>query len=276
MSLSNILTPFQYAFYVLGQSPFPSATFASTNNFRRFFFKLPVLVLLCVSVYVTILLFRNDYYITCVNRGLDIIHFLLIMSSLITNLVITYQCIFQDQFWTQLQDMLFKLETEFEDLLPNKNVKFTKFRNVFVIKCVTMLISYFILILAMIMSRITNESVHTTYMVVLAFINDLCAFHVVFYVDLIKKFLKTITDAFQDISEDHDEIKCLNAVFIDTKFIMSMKKLHSSIHKTVAKVNEFFGLFLLSYIVQQFLVISYYIFWIFLNKFNVGPWSSLG
>lgn len=276
MSLSNTLAPFLYIFYLLGQSPFPSAASALTNNFKRFLFKLPVFVLICVSLYVTIVTFKKDYYVTCKNRGLDMIHFLLIVSSLITNLIIAYHCIFKDPFWNQLQTSFGRLESEFYDLLPNKNLKLSTFRNFFVIKCFAMVISYIILILAMIMSRLRSESFDASYMVVSAFINDLCALQVVLYVDLLKQFLKTITCAFQDINGDNDKAKCLGEAFIDTKFIVSMKKLHSSIYKTVSKVNDYFGMFLLNYIVQQFLVISYYIFWIFLNKFSGGPWSSLG
>lgn len=275
MSLSNTLTPFLFTFYFLGKSPYPSAT-ATTNSFKRFSFKLPVFVLVGVSLYVTIHIFTNDQSVPCLNRVIDIIHVLLIISALITNLVSAYQCIFHDRFWIQLQESFYKLQTEYQDVLPNKNLNFAKFRMAFVLKCSAMLISYIILVFARIMSRISNAYYRTSYMVALSFFNDLCALQVVFYVDLIQFFLKTITYAFQDINRVTDNGKCLSEAFIDTKFITSMKQLHSSICKSVDKVNEHFGLFLLSYVVQQFLVISYYIFWIFLNKFDVGLWTTMG
>lgn len=274
MSLSKTLIPFLYTFYLLGQSPFPLATSALKNNLNRFLFKFPACILIVGCLYLTIHFLKNDYHVAWDNRGLDIIHVLLMMSSLITNFVVAYQCLFQGTIWTQLQESFCRLDTEFRDLLPNKNVEFTKFRNFFLIKCSAMLGSYFVLIFAMVMSRITNKELYTSYMVVLTLINDLCAFQVVFYVDLTKFFLKTVTCSFYDITGD--KAQCVNEVFVETKFILSMKKLHSSIYKTVDKINEYFGLFLLSYIVQQFLVISYYIFWIFLHKFNVGLWSGLG
>lgn len=256
MSLSNTLTPFLYTFYLLGQSPYPSVPSPSTNVLQRFLLKVPGFVLVCASLCVTINFLRNDNFV-------GIIHIALIMSSLSTNLVIAYQSLFQGSSWIQLQELFSRLETEFQDLLPQTKVKLTKFRIWFLIKCTVTSALYFILLLAMIMSRITNEYFHTSYMIVLALTSDVCAFQVVFYVDLIQSFLRTITDAFQDF---HGE----------AKFIMSMKKLHSKIFKIVEKVNEYFGLFLLSYIVQQFMVISFYIFWIFLNDFTFAPWKSLG
>lgn len=274
MSLSEALTPFLYSFYIIGESPFPSVRLASKTKFVKFLFKLPVLILICVSIYVTIHFLRNDYFVACDRRGLDIIHILLIMSSLITNLSISYQCLFHGTCWTQIQESLCRIETEFQNLLPNTNLKLSKFRKQFLLKFFVILLSYFTLSLAMIMFRIENvEYYHKTYMIVLTIINDSFALQVVFYVDLIKLFLKTITDTFYGGGVD---AKCVNEAFIDTKFILSTKKLHSSIYKVVEKINEYFGFFLLSYIIHQFLAISYYIFWIFLNKFTAGFWSSVG
>ncbi len=274
MLLSKTLTPFLYAFYLLGQSPVPSVLSISENYFKRFLFKLPVSILICISLYVTVHFLRNDYYVEMVNPALNVIHVLLIISSLITNLIIAYQCLFRGSYWIKLQKSLSELETEFHNLLPNKSVKLAKFRNVFLIKCFAMMASYFMLILAMIMLRLSNEHFNTSYMIVLAFINDLCAFQVVFYVDLIKFFLKTITYTFRDI-DDGKSVVATDAVVV-TKLLTSVKQLHSSMLKAVDRINEHFGFFLLSYIVQQFLQISYYIFWILLNRFGKNPWSSLG
>lgn len=275
MSLSEISKPFLYAFYLLAQNPFPSAKFNSKNNVIRFVSKLPVFILICVSLYVTLYSLRNDPYVSAENKAREIIHVSSIISSLITNLTIAYQCLFLTKTWTEVQDSFCKLETEFQDLLPTVNVKFTKFRKDYLIKCFVILVLYSISILAMIMSRLLDEKFLTSYMVVLAFINDLNAFQVMFYVDLSKLFLKTITQAFGDV-DGVDSVKCVNDKFNESKFITSMKKLHLSVRKTVDKVNKYFGLFLLGYIVQRFLMISYDIHWILLNRFNVGIWLSLG
>lgn len=273
MLLSKTLTPFLYTFYLLGNSPFHSATSATKNYFEKFLIKLPILCQISFSLFVTVHFLRNDYVVVCENQGLEII-VLLILSSLITNLVIAYQCLFRFASWIQLQESFGRLETEFLSFLPNQSVNLNKFRNIFLIKCFVMLASYLVLLLAIIMSRLTGSYYHTSYMIVLAFINDLGAFQVVFYVDLSKFFLKTISHSLRDISSGND--KCVNETLTETKFLAQAKKLHASIYRTVNKINEYFGPFLLSFIVQQFLVISYYIFWIFLNKFSFSPWSSLG
>lgn len=274
--LSEISKPFLYTFYFLAQNPFPSPTFDSKNKFKILLCKLPVFLLICVSLYVTIYSFTNDQYVTVKNHAREIIHVLIIISSSITNLTIAYQCLFLSKTWTQLQESFYRLETEFQDLLPNVNVKFTKFRKRFIIKCVVMLVFYIISIFSMIMSRITDEKVLTSYMVVLAFFNDISAFQTIFYVDTIISFLKAITQAFREYDSRSDAIERSCEKSTEAKFIESMKKLHFGIWKTVDKINEFFGLFLLGYIVQQFLMISYDIYWIFLNKFNVGIWLGLG
>ncbi|KAJ6633780.1 putative gustatory receptor 2a [Pseudolycoriella hygida] len=123
----------------------------------------------------------------------------------------------------------------------------------------------------MVMSKITDEKFVTSYMVVLAFFNDLSAFQTIFYVDLSIVFLKSITRALRNYDAEKDSCEKSS----DVKFIKSMRKLHLCIWKSADKINEYFGLFLLGYIVQQFLVISYDIYWIFLNKFNVGIWLGL-
>lgn len=273
--LSDISKPFMYTFYFLAQNPFPSTTFNSKNKCKRLLCNLPVVLLICVSLYVTMYSFTNDQYVTSKNHAREIIHVLLIISSSVTNITIAYHCIFLSKTWTQVQESFFRLETEFQDLLPNVNVKFKQFRKRFIIKCLVMLVFYIISIFSMIMSRITDEKFVTSYMVVLAFFNDIAAFQTIFYVDLIKSFLSAITRAFHDDGRtDTIESSCEKST--EAKFIKSMKKLHLSIWKTVDKINEFFGLFLLSYIVQQFLMLSYDIYWIFLNKFDVGIWLGLG
>lgn len=269
--LSELSKPFLYTFYFLAQNPFPSTKFTK-NKWTRFLSKLPVFMLICVSLYVTIYSFTHDQYVTRKNHAREIIHVLLIISSSVANLTIAYQCIFLSETWTELQESCLKLEAEFEVLMPNGNVQLTKFRKQFLLKCVVMSLIYFISIFAMIMSRFTDEKFVTSYMVVLAFFNDLSAFQTIFYVDLCKFFLKTITHAFRD----YDHGGRLYEKSAEAKFIKSMTKLHLSIWKTVAKINEYFGLFLLGYIVQQFLMISYDIYWIFLNKFNVGIWLGMG
>lgn len=269
--LSELSKPFLYTFYFLAQNPFPSTKF-SKNRLTRFLSKLPVFILICVSLYVTIYSFTNDQYVTRKNHAREIIHVLLIISSSVANLTIAYQCIFLSETWTELQESCLRLETEFESLMPNGNVQLTKFRKQFLIKCAVMSLIYIISIFAMIMSRFTDEKFVTSYMVVLAFFNDLGAFLAIFYVDLSKFFLKAITHAFRDY--DRGDRLCEKTA--EAKFIKSMKKLHLSIWKTVDKINEYFGLFLLGYIVQQFLMISYDIYWIFLNKFNVGIWLGMG
>lgn len=270
--LTELAKPFVYTFYFLAQNPSPSPTFCTKNKLKIFLSKLPVIVLICVTLYVTIYSFKNDQYATPKNHAREIIHVLLIISSSITNLTIAYQCIFLSHTWTQLQESLLRLETEVQELLPNGNIKFKKFRKEFVIKCAVMLFFYVTSIFFMFMSRLTNEKYVTSYMVVLGFFNDLSAFQVIFFVDLSKSFLTAITNSFRD-NECIDR-SCEKAV--DAKFMKSMKKLHLSIWKTVDKTNECFGLFLLGYIVQQFLMISYDIYWIFLNKFNVGIWLGFG
>lgn len=269
--LSDLSKPFLYTFYFLAQNPFPSARFNPKNKFLWCLCKLPVLVLICVSLYVTIYSFTNDQYATPKNHAREIIHVLLIISSSITNLTIAYQCLFLSRTWTQIQDSFSRLEAEFQDLLPNEDVRLNKFRQHFVLKCGAMFVFYIISIFAMIMSRITDEKFVSSYMVVLTLLNDMNALQTIFFVDLSKYFMKTITHAFlADRTIDTDE------KFVEKKFIQSMKKLHLSVWKTVDKINEYFGLFLLGYIIQQFLMISYDIYWIFLNKFNVGIWLGLG
>lgn len=270
--LSELSKPFLYSFYFLAQSPFPSPTFCSKNKFKRFLSMFPVVGLICVSLYVTIYSFTNDQYVTWKNHAREIIHVLLIFSSSITNLTIAYQCIFLSHIWTQLQESLCRLETEFQELLPNGNVKFKKFRKVFIIKCAVMLFFYVTSIFFMIMSRIVDKKYVTSYMVVLSFFNDLSAFQVIFFVDLSKYFLAAIRQTFRD--EERSDRSCDKSD--EAKLMKSMKKLHLSIWRTVDKINEFFGFFLLGYIVQQFLMISYDIYWIFLNKFNVGIWLGFG
>lgn len=274
MLLSKTLTPFLYTFYLLGNSPFPTATSATTTYLKKLLFKLPVLCIISFGLVVTAHFLRSDYDVAWENRGLDVIHVLLIMISLITNFVIAYQCLFRFTSWIQLQESFGRLETEFLSFLPNKSVNLNKFRNNFLIKSSIMLTSYLALLLAIIMCVLTGAYYHTSYMIVLAFINDLCAFQVVFYVDLSKFFLKAIAHSLRDINGGH--VKCVNETLTETKFLAQTKKLHANIYRTVNKINEYFGPFLLSFIVQQFLVISYYIFWIFLNKFSMSPWSSLG
>lgn len=270
--LSELSEPFLYTFFFLAHNPYPSTAYDSKNKLTKLASKLPVFMLICISLYVTIYSFINDQYVSRENHAREIIHVLLIISSSITNLSIAYQCIFLSRSWTQLQESIYRLETEFQELLPNRNnVQFTKFRKHFIIKCAVTLVVYIISIFAMIMSRITDEKFVTSYMVVLALFNDLSAFQAVFHVDLCKYFLKSITHAFRD---DDSERECEKSA--EAKFIKSMKKLHLSVWKTVDKVNEYFGIFLLGYIVQQFLMISYDIYWIFLNKFNVGIWLGLG
>lgn len=274
MSLSKLFAPFILIFYLLAQNPFPTTTFDSKNKLKRFLSKLPVFILICISLYVTLYSLKNDQYVTRKNQAREIIHVLLIISSLITNLVIAYQCIFLTQKWIDLQESFFKVETEFENLLPSVNVKLTKFRKNYLIKCIVMFVLYFISILSMVMSRIMDEKMVTSYMVVLAFINDLNAFQLVFYVDLSNYFLKTMTQAFRN-NESDDSIKC-SEKFSEAKFVVSLRRLHLLVWKAVDSINKYFGLFVLGYIVQQFLMISYDIYWIFLNKFNVGIWLSVG
>ncbi len=266
--LSELSKPFLYTFYFLAQNPFPSTTFYSQNKCVRCLSKLPIFVLICVSLYVTIYSFTNDQYVTRKNHAREIIHVLLIISSSITNLTIAYQCLFLSQTWTELQQSFCRLETEFQDLLPNVTVQLREFRKHFIMKCAAMLVFYIISILSMIMSHLTDDKFVTSYMVVLALFNDLSAFQTVFCVDLSRSFMIAITQAFRiDYRGEKPD---------EAKFIRSMKKLHLSIWKTVDKINEYFGLFLLGYIVQQFLMISYDIYWIFLNKFDVGIWLGLG
>lgn len=174
MSLPKLSEPFLLIFYLLAQNPFPSTSFNSKNNLKRILSKLPVFVLICISLYVTLYSLKNDQYVTRKNQAREIIHVLLIISSLITNLMIAYQCIFLSKHWLHLQESSCRLETEFQNLLPNVNVKLTKFRKNYLIKCIFMLALYFISIFAMVMSRITDVKFVTSYMVVLAFINDLC------------------------------------------------------------------------------------------------------
>lgn len=273
--LSEISKPFLYTFYLLAQNPFPTITFCPKNKFKKFLSQIPVVALICVSLYVTIYSFTNDQYVTSKNHAREIIHVLLIISSSITNLTIAYQCIFLTKTWTQLQESFYGLETEFQNVIPNGQLEFKKFRKRFIIKCVVMLIFYIISIFSMIMSKITDEKFVTSYMVVLNLFNDISAFQTIFYVDLIKSFLKAINHAFRD-DDLNDAIKLSCEKATETSFIKSMKKLHLSVWKAVDKINDYFGLFLLGYIVQQFLMISYDIYWIFLNKFNVGIWLGLG
>lgn len=275
MKLSKISKPFQFIFYILAQNPYPSVSLSSTKNVYKFLLKLPVLLLICISVYVTFYSLKNDQHATSENRAREIIHVLLIISSSVTNLVTAYQCIFLSKTWIELQASLDKLETEFQDALPNIEVKLTKFRNNYLIKCLIVIFLYFFSIFSMFMSR-TNTKVINSYMFILVLINDLNAFQVIFYVDLIKLFLKAMTQALNGAVVGHLE-KHSNEKPIGSKFISTtMKKLHLNVWKTVEKLNKYFGLFLLGYIVQQFLVISFDIYWIFLNKFSVGVWLSMG
>lgn len=269
--LTELSRPFLYTFYFLAQNPFPSARFNSKNKLLWILSKLPVLVLSCVSLYVTIYSFYNDQYATPKNHAREIIHVLLIISSSITNLTIVFQCLFLSSTWTQMQEAFIGLETEFKELLPSQDVHYTKFRKRFVMKCSTMFIFYIISIFAMIMSLVTDEKFVSSYMVILTLVNDLGALQTIFFVDLSKYFMKTITHAFRA-----DRTIDVNEKFAEEKFIKSMRKLHMSIWRTVDNINEYFGLFLLGYIIQQFLMISYDIYWIFLNKFDVGIWLGLG
>ncbi|KAG4065684.1 hypothetical protein HA402_012362 [Bradysia odoriphaga] len=173
-------------------------------------------------------------------------------------------------FFAAIQESFSGLETEFKDLIPGQDVPYTKFRKHFVLKCGAMFFFYIISIFAMIMSRITDEKFVSSYMVVLTLLNDLSALETIFFVDLSKYFLKTITYAFRA-----DRTVDISEKFAEEKFVKSMKRLHLSVWKTVDKINEYFGLFLLGYIIQQFLMISYDIYWIFLNKFDVGIWLGL-
>lgn len=124
------------------------------------------------------------------------------------------------------------------------------------------------------MSRIQTDYSHTSVMIVLAFINDLSALQLVLYVDLSKFFLKTIWCTFHNI--DGEEARCVREALIESELLASTKKCFMSISKTVDKINDHFGLFLLTYVVQQFLALSYYIFWNLINKFGVGLWTSIG
>ncbi|XP_037024732.1 uncharacterized protein LOC119066398 [Bradysia coprophila] len=273
MSLENTWTPLLYTFYFLGQSPFPSTSTISKSYFKRLLLKLPILIVFCASMYVTIHFFNKEFYFAWGNEGLDVISFLLILSSLMTNLVITCRSLFRGSVCVQLQQSFSALEMEFQKLLPNRNVQFGKFRTVFLMKFFAVLILYFVLVFAMSMSRIKAEYSHTSLVVVLAFINDLCALQVVLYVDLTKFFLKTISHTFLNI--DGAEAKCVREAVIRTELLLSTKKCYLSISKTVDKINEHFGPFLLAYIVQQFLAVSYDIFWVFVSKLSAGLWPSL-
>ncbi|XP_037024721.1 uncharacterized protein LOC119066388 [Bradysia coprophila] len=273
MSVENTWTPLLYTFYFLGQSPFPSTSIASKSYFKRLLLKLPILIVFCASMYGTIHFFNTDFYFAWHNEGLIVIHILLILSSIMTNLVMTSRSLFRGSVCVQLQQSFNALEMEFKNLLPNKNVQLGKFRNVFLMKFFTVLISYIVLVFAMTMSRIKTEYSHTSFMIVLAFINDLCALQVVLYVDLTKFFLKTITGTFRKIAGE--EAKCVREAVIRTELLVSTKKCYLSISKTVDKINEHFGPFLLAYIVQQFLAVSYYIFWVLDSKFSIGLWPSI-
>lgn len=272
--LSELTKPFLYIFYFLAQNPFPYIGFCSRNKILWCLSKLPVLVTICVSLYVTIFSFTNDQYATDTNHAREIIHVLLIISSSITNLTIAYQCIFLTSTWTELLSSFLRMETEFRDLLPNGKVQLERFRKNFIIKCGIMLVFYAISVLAMIMSRIADDKFVTSYMVVLNALNDFNALQAVFFVDLSKYFMKAIVDALRDV-DGRDSGHQLEKTD-EAKFLKSMKQLHLSIWKTIDKINDYCGLFLLGYIVQQFLMISYDIYWIFLNKFNVGIWLGLG
>lgn len=271
--LAELSKPFLYTFYFLAQNPFPTTKFGSKNKFLWFLSKLPVLILICISLYVTVYSFANDRYVTLTNHAREIIHVLLIISSTATNLTIAYQCLFLCPTWSDLQESFLRLETEFQDSLPNRNVQYEKFRKHFIIKCLVMLFFYLMSIISMVMSHLTTGKVVTSYMVILNALNDLSAFQTIFYVDLSKYFMKTISQTlrYDDVSRDR-----LTEKPNEAKFIKSIKKLHLSIWKSVDRINEYFGLFLLGFIVQQFLMISYDIYWIFLNKFNVGFWLGLG
>lgn len=225
-------------------------------------------------MYGTIHFFSKDFYYAWYNDALVVIHVLLIVSSLLTNFVTTCRSLFRGSVNVQLQQSFTALEKEFQILLPNKNVHLTKFRNVFSMKCFAMLFTYFVLVFAMIMSRIQSAYSHTSLMIVLAFINDLSALQVVLYVDLIKFFLKTISYTFRNV--DGEEAKCVREALIGAELLASTKKCFVSTSKIVDKINKHFGLFLLAYTVQQFLAISYYIFWNLINKLSVGLWPSLG
>ncbi|XP_037024757.1 uncharacterized protein LOC119066400 [Bradysia coprophila] len=273
MSLANAWNPLLYTFYFLGQSPFPSTSIDSKSYFKRLLLKLPALIIICVSVYATVHFFNNDFYIAWEERGLDVIQVLLILSSLITNLVVAYRCLFRGLLCIHLQQSFSALEIEVQSSLPSRTLHLMKFRNVFLMKCVTMVILYAALVFAMVMSRVKKEYSTTSLMIVLAFNIDFCALQVVLYVDLIKFFLKATTDTFRDINSD--KAKCDKEAFAKTELLTSIRKLYSSIYKIVGKVNEHFGLILLTYIVQQFLVIAYYVFWILLNKFKMGIWTSM-
>lgn len=254
MSLANTWKPFLYAFYFLGQSPFPSSA-TSKNYFKQLLFKLPPLILISASLYAIVHFTRGDFHISWDKRGrLDIIHFLLILSSLITNLILVYRCLLWGSVCIRLQESLSALEIDFQSLLPSKNVHLTKFRNVFLVKCFVMLILYVALVFAMVMARIKMEHSYTSFMILLIFNIDLCVLQVVLYVDLIKFFLMAIADNFNTDTATYDRESC-----IKSELLASGKKLYSSIYKIVDKVNEHFGLLLLTYIVHQFLVISYYI-----------------
>lgn len=274
MLLANTWTPLLYIFYILGQSAFPSTKLASQSYSKQFFLKSPALIVFSVSLYVTIHFFYQDFSFAWKNQGLDVIHVLLILSSLITNIIITYRCLFRGSVCIELQESFSALEVEFQKLLPNGDVQLAKFRNAFLMKCFALLLSYFIVVFAMTMSRIQTEYSHTSLMIVLAFINDLCALQIVLYVDLTKFFLKTISHTFRNI--DGDEARGVREAFIKNELLISTKKCYTSIARTVDTVNRSFGLFLLTYMIQQFLAISYYIYWVLLNKFNIGLWSSLG
>lgn len=273
--LSNISKPFVYTFYLLAQNPnpnpIPSAT--SKSNLIKIVSKIPVFLLICVSLYVTLYSLKNDQYVTRNNIAREIIHVLSIISSSIANFVTAFTCMFLYKRWTELQESFNKLEIEFQDLLPSVNVELKKFRKNYLLKCSLIFALYAFSILSRIYLHIEGKIL--SYMFVLAFINELNAFQVIFYVDLSKFFLKTIIQAFRDV-DGGVLTKCEDEKFIESKFLTSMKKLHWSIWKTVEKINEYFGLFLICYIVQQFLIISYDIYWIIMNRFSVSIWLSLG
>lgn len=270
MLLVNIWRPLFYIFYFLGQSPHPSSK-ASTNYFKKLLLKSPTLISICVSLFAAVHFNSNDFHIAWNKRGLDVVHVMLILSSLIVNIVLAYLCLFRSSLCIALQESFSALEIDFQSLLPGRNVHLTRFRNVFLVKCFTMVILYVALVVTMIMSRTRNEHSHTSFMIVLIFNIDLCALQVVLYVDLINVFLMVITDTLSSDKSSRDR-----QYFIKTDVLRSGKKLYSSIYKIVDKINENFGLLLLTYIVHQFLVISYYIFWLLGNKFKVGFWTSMG
>lgn len=270
--LSRLTKPFLYLFYILAQNPFPTADFSSKNKFKKILFTLPVLVLICISVYFTLYSLRNDQYVTEYNKAREIFHVLLIVSSFVGNLTTAYQCIFLRQTWTELLKSFSELETEFQKMLPIAHGELIKFRKMFIIKCVIMFALYvFTVSVRIVLYTIFDK--HLSYMFVLGFFNDLNALQVLFFVDLSKFFLKIISRGFRD---NVDSTKCFDEKFIKSKFLISTKKLYSRIWKTVQQINEYFGVFLLAYIVAQFLNISYDIYWILFNKFTAGIWMSLG